>query len=216
MDSARAKYGQPKGIFSQLDEDLFLTKYFDEIGLERGRFLDIGSYDGVLYSNTRAFAMRGWEGVCLEPSRPVFEELCNLYPLSRSKVRCHQAAVTVDNDGEIDLYETPDPVSTTEIFNRDKFSTLATFKATKVQAMSFKKLAVAYPGPYHLISIDTEGTSIDLALALPIEILAMGGIVVVELDLDVDKLFMGMKTKGFIEVHNNGLNALFVRASEVT
>lgn len=214
MDEARIKYGQPRGIFSQLDEDLFLSKYFNGKRIVRGSFLDVGAYDGVLYSNTRYFAMNGWSGVCVEASSPCFAELSRLYPPTNKTVVCLHAAVTTDVDGEIEIHETADPVSTTVDFNREKFSSLSTFTAAKVRAVSMSALAKEFPGPYDLISIDTEGTSFDLALCIPIEILTPDGVICVEQDLDIDSFLDGMKLKGFRPLYDNGLNVLLVRSSE--
>ena len=34
----------------------------------KGTFLDLGAYDGVDLSNTRALTELGWAGVCIEPN----------------------------------------------------------------------------------------------------------------------------------------------------
>lgn len=210
MNEAQIRYGRPQGIFSQLDEDMVLRKYFE--GFSAGRFLDIGAYDGALYSNTRLFAMQGWAGLCVEASGPCFAELISLYPpVETQNVICLHAALTVDLDGEIEIHQTSDPVSTTEEFNRDKFSSLSQFERTKVPAISMSTLAADYPGPYDLISIDTEGTSVDLAIALPAEICTPGSVVLVEYDLDLDRLSEGMVKKGFTLIHDNGLNAIYAK-----
>ena len=42
-------------------------------------FLDIGAFDGVTYSNTRALALAGWKGVLVEPSPRNFAALRENY-----------------------------------------------------------------------------------------------------------------------------------------
>lgn len=209
--SVQQRYGQPRGIFSQLDEDIVLQRYFVEAKLANGKFLDIGAYDGVLYSNTRVFAMQGWSGVCVEASQMCFDQLRKTYPLTDDRIMCVRAAVTLDTDGEIELFESSDPVSTTVQFNRDKFCGLSQFSPVKVPAMSVARLAKQFPGPYHLISIDTEGTSVEIALALPPEMVVAGSVLCVEYDLELDRLVDGLKDRGFSLSYENGLNALFVK-----
>lgn len=36
-------------------------------GVDNGVFLDVGSADGILYSNTKALEDRGWTGICIDP-----------------------------------------------------------------------------------------------------------------------------------------------------
>jgi FkbM family methyltransferase len=211
MRSIQAQYARPKGIFSQLDEDLFLMQYFQTLEREHGRFLDIGAYDGHFYSNTCVFAMRGWSGVCVEAAKIPFDQLSRLYPPSHKKIKCLHAAVTVDHDGEIDLHETAHPLSTTLESNTKIFANMTEFKLGKVPAVSVPKLIEMFPGPYDLISIDTEGTSVDLLLALPESILTDRGILCVEEDIGVDQIIDSMEAKGFKMVHENGLNVMFVR-----
>jgi FkbM family methyltransferase len=50
--------------YSQFDEEEFILKFFAGF---TGRFLDIGAFDGVSMSNTRALLERGWRGMLVEP-----------------------------------------------------------------------------------------------------------------------------------------------------
>ncbi|MEY3458425.1 MAG: hypothetical protein RL215_1582 [Planctomycetota bacterium] len=45
--------------------------------LERGRFVEVGAYDGEKFSNTSWLADNGWRGLYVEPS-PEFARLCRL------------------------------------------------------------------------------------------------------------------------------------------
>lgn len=63
-------------MYSQNDEERVILEYF---GSHTGTFLDVGSNDGVTFSNTRALAERGWKGVLVEPSPKAFEKLKSLY-----------------------------------------------------------------------------------------------------------------------------------------
>lgn len=60
--------------YSQNTEQDIILKYF---GTFVGRFLDIGAYNGLDISNTRALLERGWSGVLVEPNPFNTVELIN-------------------------------------------------------------------------------------------------------------------------------------------
>jgi FkbM family methyltransferase len=51
--------------YSQNDEQDIILKHFEG---KVGRLLDIGAYDGITFSNTRALLFNGWSGVLVEPN----------------------------------------------------------------------------------------------------------------------------------------------------
>lgn len=55
----------PKESFSQKAEDLLIPKL---LGKSKGRYLDIGSYHPVIYSNTHKLFKAGWNGVNVDMS----------------------------------------------------------------------------------------------------------------------------------------------------
>lgn len=50
--------------YSQNDEQDFILKFFDGF---TGNLLEIGAFDGITFSNTRALLERGWRGLLVEP-----------------------------------------------------------------------------------------------------------------------------------------------------
>ncbi len=59
-------------MYSQNDEERVILEL---VGDGKGRFLDIGAFDGVMFSNTRALVERGWCGICVEPNPFTFLKL---------------------------------------------------------------------------------------------------------------------------------------------
>ena len=60
--------------YSQFEEQDHILRTF--AGLDSpGRFLDIGSWDPITFSNTRALVEMGWSGVMIEPSPGPFLEI---------------------------------------------------------------------------------------------------------------------------------------------
>src|SRR5215831_2695533 len=68
-----------RNISLSLREALRITRYQSEIGQDKwvaetmfpgitnGFFLDVGSGDGYMESNTQALEARGWKGICIDP-----------------------------------------------------------------------------------------------------------------------------------------------------
>lgn len=68
-----------------------------------GRFVEVGAFDGVTYSNTVFLAEAGWEGLYVEPN-PVQAENCRLNHASRPGIKVAEFAVS-NYDGEAELYD---------------------------------------------------------------------------------------------------------------
>jgi len=68
-------------------------------GLRKGYFVDVGSGDGELHSNTKVLEDLGWEGVCIDPfPTNMAGRRCTLftapvYSVSGKRVRFHTAGV---------------------------------------------------------------------------------------------------------------------------
>jgi hypothetical protein len=63
-----------EGYYSQSQQDKFLyEKFFKD--KKDGVFVEIGAYNGIVYSNTKFFEELGWSGICIEPIEDVFKEL---------------------------------------------------------------------------------------------------------------------------------------------
>lgn len=74
-----------------------------------------------------------------------------------------------------------DLVSTTEQANAETWAELADFTPVYVAAVTVQQLLATLPGPYDMVSIDTEGTSLELFAELRrLEAFALGALVVVE------------------------------------
>lgn len=152
----------------------------------KGRFLDVGAADGVSASNTRALALRGWSGVCVEPAAVLFDKLAHLYA-DRDDVECVQAAVIpgfpgwTSADGLIRFHYSADLVSTTEQENADTWRELASFVPVYVAVATVQTLVETFGAPFDFVSVDTEGTSLEIARALlNLDALAPGGLLCVE------------------------------------
>jgi FkbM family methyltransferase len=96
-----------KWNFSQGLEDLIVADYFKD---KRGTFADFGSNDGVTFSNTYALSLRGWRGLCVEPSAEAYRRLEFNYR-GNDKVKLYNCAATASYAGLIDFYESGSHIS---------------------------------------------------------------------------------------------------------
>jgi FkbM family methyltransferase len=63
--------------YSQGKEEQFIWEFFD-IGNDNPAnrvYVELGAYDGLTNSNTRALQLIGWAGVCIEPNPTAFKQL---------------------------------------------------------------------------------------------------------------------------------------------
>jgi len=82
-------------FFSQFGEDQWIVQ---NLKLPKhGFFIDVGTADGITFSNTYYFEKQGWQGICFEPSPTQFQQA----QLFRQDVRPQAIA---DQDGEMELY----------------------------------------------------------------------------------------------------------------
>lgn len=52
--------------YSQFGEDLILLNVFNTLGIDKGKYFDVGAHNPWNISNTALLYDRGWRGVCIE------------------------------------------------------------------------------------------------------------------------------------------------------
>jgi len=175
-------------VSSQNDEDQIVSGYFEQ-GERRfvGRFLDIGAYDGVSCSNTLALIKAGWSGVMVEGSTAAFQALLLAHGKNPSLTLVH-AVMAVGQTGKlVEWWENsealegelkgrahPGMASTTV---KEQYQRVMEFTPDRddawnkffVPSLTPCSLIDAFPGPYDFVTIDTEGTSLDLLAETDLE-----------------------------------------------
>jgi len=124
-----------------------------------GRFLDIGAFHPTCFSNTRALYEMGWSGVMVEPSPGPFAALFREYG-SDERVTLVNAALGLERK-LARFWVTDDAVSTTEAAQHEKWREAARFTGEMyVSVITLDDLDLF--GQFDFVSIDTEGTSVDV------------------------------------------------------
>lgn len=166
-----------------------------------GRYLDIGAYDGKTFSNVRALAERGWEGVCVEPAPHAFAAMVLDPPPNATLVH----ALIGERTELSPFLCTQDAVSTTDPRHAEKWSRFAEFRPIYTVSVSLLDLLTQFPGPYRFVSIDTEGTSKQIFDQLDLDQLETE-MIAVEHDGYV------IQRDGFQEVYRDPNNVILRRA----
>lgn len=203
--------------YSQNGEQEIILQYFGDFV---GRFLEIGACDGLLVSNTLALVERGWSGLMVEPSPRAFIALRDRHGSNPKLTLVHAAAG--GDYGLVKFWEesTIGGYSTTEQANRVKWRHLVAFAPPfYVPMIPVSSLLHNFPGPIDFLSIDTEGTSVDIFLAFPFGgglVERFGGnepkprAICVEHDGRIDECLRHAQSWGYQEVSRNAENLVFV------
>lgn len=155
--------------YSQYDEEAWIQRYFSpptHAEPTRGTwcFLDVGAHDGVSASNTRRLAEQGWGGTLVEPSPEAFLRLMELYR-DRPRVDLVNAGLVAYESRLLPFYDAGGLfVGTFDKGHRDAWEGKqhVHYRPIHVAGVTFPDLLLSLPGPYHFVSIDAEGTNLQL------------------------------------------------------
>ncbi len=196
-------------MFSQRDEEKYILQFFRET---KGRFLDIGAYDGKCFSTTHALALKGWSGVCVEPSPSVFPALQRLYQ-DNLDVKCLELAIT-DTSGEVDFYDSGgDLVSSVDLGHVQLWQEKGgcRFKKIKVASQTMFHLLEIIGYDFDFISLDVEGTNLSILKQFPFDRLKQTKMLCVEFESELGFILKLVKPFGFGLLHHTAENLLLTR-----
>jgi hypothetical protein len=221
---------------SQSDEEKYIL---EAVGDQPGRFLDIGCWDPITFSNTRALTERGWSGVMVEPSPGPFVELlrcCTVCAVGvderehelygqRKQRECGKcgglrygfdprftlihAAVAV-LPGLIEIDVTDDAVSTSDKASRETWDKDGGFYGKMlIPAITLEQITTQFGG-FEFVNLDVEGQSAELFLRM-LDLGLQPNCVCVELDGRLTELGAKATPLHYNMVYSNGTNAVWVR-----
>ena len=144
--------------YSQHGEQAHILKFFDGF---KGRFLDLGAFDGVTGSNTRALAELGWFGVSIEANPENFQTLLGK---NLNGVDCVNAAV-MPKAGLERFYFSADQCGTC-MENKNLQAILPVRSSYYVAAVTPQMIADKFGGDFDFISLDVEGVDLNVLLEL--------------------------------------------------
>ena len=153
-------------MYSQNNEEQIAVEFF---GSFVGRVLDVGAFDGIEMSNSRALIERGWSAVLVEPACHNMEKLIFNNAKFSDRVILVQAAVA-STSGISRLYMdmVPDRRWSTTI-NKDlvDFGSVMKVNPLQVYVPTIRLDDLIQFGPYHFISIDAEWEDMEILKKMP-------------------------------------------------
>ncbi len=144
--------------YSQAGEDAILRFLFNDYGLDRIRYLELGTNHPDSCNNTYLFYCKGSDGVCVEADVSLIENI----KLKRPRDKAIHAGVSITDESEADFYVFNDPgINTfdpTEADRRSKSGRYSLQKVIKVPLVHVNDLIADNFCPYpDLLCVDIEG-----------------------------------------------------------
>jgi FkbM family methyltransferase len=173
-----------------------------------GRFVDIGAWNAKDLSNTRALYELGWSGVMIEPSPEPFLGLLKEYG-QEPRIDLICAAVGFERTMSR-FYATADALSTSSEENYEKWKESGGFYGSFYTPVVTISEILNQFGAFDFVSIDAEGTSVDLFHALLATAMRPAAICV-EHDNRIVECTAKAQAEGYRMVYMNGENMVFAR-----
>lgn len=99
------QYRYMPNSYSQAGEDMILNFLFANFRISQPSYIDVGANHPDSGSNTFLFYLRGSTGICIEPDKTLFDEICKVRPLDK----CLNVAVSYNESKELDFYVFDEP-----------------------------------------------------------------------------------------------------------
>ena len=195
-------------MYSQNREEEIILKHFKNF---KGTFLDLGAYDGVDLSNTRALTELGWAGVCIEPNPVIFERLCdNLKAFN--KVIEYKFALGTENK-TVTMQMNDSYYSTVKQSEVDRWRGSFKFESAEVQMLDFKSfLEFSKYKTFDFISIDCEGLDYEILAQINLDEVECKMVCVETNSKETDKYINYIsKFEGFKVISINSENLIMAR-----
>jgi FkbM family methyltransferase len=190
--------------FSQNSEQDYILEYFKD---RKGKYLDIGAFDGRTLSNTYALLESGWEGVLVEASPTMFTAMQRILH-GRNVHLCNACIVTEPVTGMITFYDNDQATATISTSHVSKWEEQTPFRPITVWPVHYNAILGYYGTDFDMVSVDVEGQSAELFLKL-FPLLPKVGLWVVEHDnrqAEIREI-----AQGFSVLYENGENLVLGR-----
>lgn len=196
-------------LYSQNSEQLFIMDYFSD--KPTGKFIDIGAYDAIRFSNVRALFEKGWSGVLVEPAPENYRGIKEHYE-GEPRIEVLNVAIGATND-EIDFYDCGgDAISTTDLDHMKKWGDAGVkYTKIKVKQMSVEDFMNEYYFDHEFLNIDTEATNIIVFRNIPDWVLGKVKMICIEHDNYQTEIEERLKSFGFTTRYVNAENIILAK-----
>jgi FkbM family methyltransferase len=185
--------------------------------VEKGFYIDVGANHPEVISNTYAFYLKGWSGICIDGNTQLADQWKSLRPRD-----CFLATILSDEIKSVEYTIYPDTTIST-INEESKLRYNQRFKESdiimqRVKTDTLQKIIDNFGviNEIHLLSVDIEGEELNALRGLDFEKNAPG-VVVVEIknlslyNLKENDVFNFLMSKGYVMICKLLLDAVFVK-----
>ena len=205
--SAKEKLGLVT-FYSEWGQDKWVSEAVFP-GVKNGFFLDVGSGDGTLISNTKALEQKGWTGICIDAfPRNMQDRTCQIFKEVVSSKSGERVKFWAHTDGWGGIIDETHP--------KDKWQkyTAPTVEFTTVTLGDILERAKA-PRFIHYVSMDIEGGEINALKGFPFDKYQIGALTVEHnyLEPKRSEIKALMESHGYKRVHTLERDDLYVPAN---
>jgi FkbM family methyltransferase len=207
--NVRITLGEMLGLtrfHSQTGQDKWLTEVMFP-GMTDGYFVDVGSGDGIVGSNTKLIEERGWKGICIDPFPQNMESrTCQLFK-----------AVVFDRAGQKLQFTAAGGLGgvTSELGRwKELAAPSPTVEFTTVTLGDILERAHA-PTFIHYMSLDIEGAELKALQGLPFEKYTFGALNIEHNDEEPKRgeISTLLRSHGYMRVHSWLQDEFYVRVN---
>ena len=173
---------RPRNMIVSLEESLGLLRFSSQIGQDRwveevvfpdvrnGYFVDVGSADGIVNSNTVALEQRGWTGVCIDPVPTHMEtRTCRMFTDAVDSVGGRQVSFAAAGElggisSHLNTYK--------DVADQAKAVTLTTVTLKDILQRA------SAPSFIHFVSLDIEGAELEALRGFPFDSFKIGALAI--------------------------------------
>ena len=189
-----------RNTYSQCGEDLFINKFFKNI--HEGRYVDLGAYNPIKYSNTLLLYRRGWTGINIDLNQTSID----LFNIVRKKDKNIVAAVS-------------DKKKLTKVFIENIFSPLNTINRkfshkhlrSKAKYVMTKKFNDLVKKKIDFLNIDIEGMDFKVLRSIDLNFYRPKLICIEIFGNNVFKVKSYLKKKNYLLVKKIGPSFFFAK-----
>jgi FkbM family methyltransferase len=207
LDSMECKY------YGQWETDRIIEQYFPN--KTNGFCIEVGAYDGIKGSNSLYFEKLGWWSCCFEPNPYIFPKLIN-----NRNGPCFEVALS-DYDGcaNLSVVNFKSGIQSSLTSLKTDIRLLIDYKdaiqKTHPVQVAVRRLDTildhcSYPTKYDFISIDSEGTELDILKGIDFSRYSFE-LLVVENNYDDKEAEDYLKQFGYIKDQRYKVNDFFIK-----
>lgn len=192
--------------YSQNNEQDYIVNYFTD----KGKFIDIGAYDGITFSNVRALADEGWKGTCYEADPKIFKNLVKNYKEFKG-INCIHCAVSTYNGSIVFYGSNGDAVGTTSEAHVEKWRSVVTFENSVVLPCYDVNDLLDNDKDAIFLNLDIEGTNKVVFDHITDDRLQRFKMICIEHDGYHNDINIRLRKLGFVEIYLNGENGIYAK-----